>query len=102
MPRRPWTAEELALLGTDTDAAVARRIGRTQTAVYMQRRKLGLAPGIPHTRTWTKAELRLLGKHSDAEVASRLGVSRKHVLEMRRRRGVPAFSPKNRPRFLDD
>jgi len=32
-----WTAAELALLGTDTDAAVAARIGRTELAVRVKR-----------------------------------------------------------------
>lgn len=39
-----WTEEELALLGTDSDAAVAARIGRTQIAVAAKRRKLKIKP----------------------------------------------------------
>ena len=39
---RPWAAEELALLGTDTDRAVAARIGRTESAVRQMRSKLGI------------------------------------------------------------
>jgi hypothetical protein len=39
---RPWTAEELALVGTLPDDVVARRIGRTAEAVRAMRRKRGL------------------------------------------------------------
>jgi hypothetical protein len=39
-PGDRWTAEELALLGTMPDAAVAARIGRKETAVRAKRSKL--------------------------------------------------------------
>jgi hypothetical protein len=44
---REWTAGQLALLGTDRDAAVARRIGRSAWAVTLQRtrRKIPAFPG---------------------------------------------------------
>ena len=38
-----WTPAELALLGTDTDEAVAARIGRSRSAVRSHR----VRPGIP-------------------------------------------------------
>jgi hypothetical protein len=37
-----WTAEELALLGTATDAEVAARIGRTEGAVTLKRCRRGI------------------------------------------------------------
>lgn len=40
--RRPWTEAELSLLGTDTDHAVALRIGRSRAAVSNKRRRLGI------------------------------------------------------------
>lgn len=39
-----WTPKEIALLGTDTDEAVASRIGRTEAAVGVKRRQLGIRP----------------------------------------------------------
>ncbi len=35
--RRAWTAREIAALGTDTDAKIARRLGRTTVAVHDKR-----------------------------------------------------------------
>jgi hypothetical protein len=42
-PRPRWTEEELALLGTAPDEEIAGRIGRTKTAVYLQRWSMGIA-----------------------------------------------------------
>jgi len=39
----PWTKEDDALLGTDTDRAIARRLGRTSVSVSNRRKKLGIA-----------------------------------------------------------
>jgi len=41
---RFWTEAEHAVLGTDTDAAVARRLGRSFQAVNDRRRLLGIPP----------------------------------------------------------
>jgi|SRR5579864_6124697 len=38
-----WTAEELALLGTDSDDVIAQRIGRTANAVRIMREQLGIS-----------------------------------------------------------
>jgi hypothetical protein len=37
-----WTEEEVVLLGTAPDAEIARRIGRTKTAVYVKRWSMGI------------------------------------------------------------
>jgi len=39
-PRRQWTDEEIALIGTDTDQNIARLLGRTEMAVKVRRNKL--------------------------------------------------------------
>ncbi len=39
---RPWILAEDALLGTDTDRAIAHRIGRSSVAVSNRRKKLGI------------------------------------------------------------
>jgi hypothetical protein len=48
---RAWTAEEIALLGTDTDEAVAKRIGRTPGAVAQRRAKHRRVPHVGATIT---------------------------------------------------
>ncbi len=93
-----WTEDEEALLGTMTDAALAKKIGRTLGAVTMKRMAMDVAAFEPRVYTWTKAELKLLGTVSDQDLAKRLGVSRQHVLQMRQRHGVGAFSPANTPK----
>ena len=93
-----WTEREEALLGTDTDAAIAAKLGRTPKAIEAHRRKLGIAAHRPHKRRWIKRELRLLGTMSDAALAERLGCSRRHVMLTRRAAKIKPFSPRNRPR----
>jgi hypothetical protein len=39
---RVWTSKEIALLGTATDAEVARRTGRSRLAVAQKRQALGI------------------------------------------------------------
>ena len=45
-PRQPyfWSDEEIALLGTMSDKAVAKNLRRDQSAVNRKRRKLGIFP----------------------------------------------------------
>jgi HNH endonuclease len=47
-PRRQWTPDDDALLGTDTDRRIAERLGLTVKAVYKRRSRLG----IPRCRTF--------------------------------------------------
>jgi hypothetical protein len=42
--KRPWTCEEDALLGTNTDRAIGQLIDRNETTVHGRREKLGIAP----------------------------------------------------------
>lgn len=68
---RPWTAEEINLLGTAPDAVIARRIGRTLAEIKAQRSALNVAaPGAQ--RRWSPEELALLGKLPDEEIARRI------------------------------
>jgi hypothetical protein len=39
---RHWTEEEDSWLGTDTDRAIAKALGRTEAAVTIRRKKLGI------------------------------------------------------------
>jgi len=56
-----WTADQVALLPTMSDAMVAERTSRSADAVRQKRRRLGIASvGAIVRRRWTAAELRLL------------------------------------------
>ena len=92
---REWTPAQLALLGTDHDDAIARRLGRTRAAVSSQRRLrkvpafAGWAGGGPG---WNAAEVALLGTRPDAEVALRIGRTVKAVQAQRAKKKVAAFA----------
>lgn len=47
--QEPWTAKEDALLGTDTDRAIAIKLRRSSVAVGGRRKKLGI-PGFANKR----------------------------------------------------
>jgi hypothetical protein len=72
-----WSREQLALLGTEADDVVARKVGRTAGAVRQKREELGIPNPAPlSTRgnpDWTAAEDELASRLSAAEVARRTG-----------------------------
>lgn len=74
MPNFRWTKATDALLGTATDAEIARRIGVTILSVLKRRRKLGIPPfQSPNiTKNWGQSELGMLGLLPDEEVAKLL------------------------------
>jgi hypothetical protein len=49
-PGRQWTDAELARLGTGTDEAIARELGRSAAAVQKVRLRLGIAIFVNTTR----------------------------------------------------
>jgi hypothetical protein len=76
--RTPWTPTDDALLGTESDAVIAKCLERTKAAVHCRRMELG----IPSTtiggrnkwrRQWGMAELALIGRYPDEEVATITG-----------------------------
>jgi hypothetical protein len=66
---RSWTGEEIAQLGTDTDAKVGKRIGRSPAVCAIKRLELGIPPREPG---WTDEEIALLGTDTDVAVAARI------------------------------
>ncbi|MHB1035584.1 MAG: hypothetical protein ACYC0Y_13150 [Pirellulales bacterium] len=86
-PQRAWTTEELRLLGTDTDRAVAAKIGRTPKAIGAKRHKLGMTE--PQSSPWTQKELRLVGTDTDRAVAAKIGRTAKAVTHKRDELGIP-------------
>src|SRR2546428_2486572 len=98
--RKPWTRNELALLGKLPDAEVAELTGRTFGTVWQKRRALGIDQPALHFRKWTPTEDKLVGTAPDAEIANRLGrtesavKSRRTILERQHasRETKPIFS----------
>jgi len=70
--RFSWTPESIALLGTESDVAIARRLRISPALVQTQRQKLGILSRHERTK-WGETELALLRTHTDAEVAQITG-----------------------------
>lgn len=89
-----WTDDEIKLLGTDTDAAVAKILGRTTQAVSCKRLSLGIprSPAID----WTLDMDLALGTDSDSFVARRLGLCDNSVTLRREKLGIPKWSGSHR------
>ena len=85
--RHNWTDDEIALLGTQSDAAIARRLGVTEAVVYNQRRRLGVARPVER---WSNDQMRLLGTATDAEIAHRLGKNEAAVRSKRLKQRIPS------------
>jgi hypothetical protein len=93
----------VALLGTDSDAAVARELGMHPSSVTSKRHRLGI-PAFnppPHERPgrfpWQPEHLALLGKVSDGELARTLGLAPATLTRKRQKLGIPPFQPAPRP-----
>src|SRR5256885_386874 len=70
---RPWTEQELALLGTRPDADVAELTGGTFGTVWQRRCALGIAHPALRFRKCTPAEDKLVGTAPDAKITRQLG-----------------------------
>lgn len=99
-PPFPWTPELDALLGTDSDLAIARKTGISPQVVRYRRKKLRI-PSKPSRRfaMWTPELDALLGTDNDKAIADRLGLG---VGQVRYRRLNLGIKPYVRHRRLKD
>ena len=88
-PRRKWTGEELALLGTDTDRAIAQRLGIPMKVVRRERDRLGIS-GI--SQRWKEHEIALLGTAPDSQLVATIGKSASAITQKRDKLGIPPFT----------
>ncbi len=88
-PCHHWTEEQIALIGTDTDQAIAQTLGLPRYSITWKRYQLGIPSFIPAFQRWTEAEIRMLGTATDSEVARSLGKSAKAVRLKRQNLGNP-------------
>lgn len=91
--RISWDAGMISLLGTMTDAELARRLGIPLYVVIYKRLSLGI-PSFKNmkVREWKRNELGLLGKKSDEEVAKLLGMAKTTISNKRKSLGIEAFA----------
>jgi transposase-like protein len=96
--RGGWTAEQIARLGSDHDKVIAKKLGRTRSAVTTQRvkRTIPAFSGSPGGRAWTDEELALLGTDHDEKIAARIERTPGAVMQKRAARKVPAFRDRRR------
>ncbi len=89
--RSVWMPSQAALLGTDFDKRVARRLGLSAAVVAKERRRRGIAPFVPRRPAvaWRPDMVRQLGKLADGRIAQRYGIGVDTVRRERQRRGVP-------------
>ena len=105
-PRQQWQEQAAPLLGVETDAAIARKLGVTPRQVGYLRSKLNKAPACG--QRWTLAVLKRLGTDSDAAIAADLGLSESAVQKKRRayegpceRRGMPEQAAQDLGKLTD-
>jgi hypothetical protein len=77
--RIAWTPAMDRLLGTDFDAAIARRLGIDPVHVAHRRRQLGIAAHAWPQHAWTPEDDALLGTATIATVATALGIPTSQV-----------------------
>jgi|GEM_PF-3173090 len=104
--KRPWTNEEVSLLGRMSDDAVAEKTGRRVYLVFQKRLSLRIPqfgePGevgdvekvTRRFSRWNEHEKSLLGNMRDAEVAKETGRSLNSVVSMRSAMGIKEFISK--------
>jgi len=84
---KTWAPTEIALLGTDADLEIAKRLGRTKAAV--QKEQLRKIPAIgdkrPRIKSWGTIEVLLFDQYSDAEIAKLLRRDVTEVTALRRK-----------------
>lgn len=103
---RPWTPEEVALLGTIPDKEVAQKVGRPVEAVAQARvyRKIAVC----RSSIWTEQDLHDLGKVKDSVIAQRKNIGRQTVAAKRKELQIPPAPPdpddptNNRRPFTED
>jgi transposase-like protein len=94
-----WTEEQVALLGTDHDAVIAQKLGRTLGAVTSKRTQLKIRAfsGSPGGgRAWTEEEIALLGTDTDETIAARIGRTTGAVAQKRAALKVSTFCDRRR------
>src|SRR5882724_4513506 len=80
-------AEEEAILGTDADWYIAKRLGRSRSAVAQRRSALGVAALAK--RRWTSEEDAWLGTDDDEVIAAQIGRTPMSVTLRRCAKGNP-------------
>lgn len=101
-PRDTLTTGEAALLGTMSDEAVAKTIGRSTRSVRASRTSRGIAmydTSSNQPLVFKAEEIALLGTDPDQKIATKLGRSTKAVKGARIRRGIAPHAHPTKGRY---
>jgi len=91
-----WTLERDALLGTASDAVIARRLRVPHHRVRARRSKLGIPPAWPVPRhDWSEIDP-LLGREADGAIGARFGIHGDSVRRRRLKLKIPPSRPERR------
>jgi hypothetical protein len=85
-----WTAEEVAQLGTASDAEIGRRLGKSKNQVNHARTKRGI-PGFREKKIFTPEQIARLGQKPDGKLAAEWGRTTASVVAVRALMGIAAF-----------
>jgi DNA-binding Lrp family transcriptional regulator len=101
-----WNAEAISLLGTDSDAKIAKRLGLSASGVGNKRLLMGIKAFVPTVSTkkgvarpnfdWTPDAIAMLGTAPDSTVGKALGLSFGAIALKRRKLGIQSFGPSNK------
>ena len=95
--RHNWTRRQIAMLGTISDAALARKLDLSSGTVFKKRQKLNIpASRPPKTIHWTPAIIALLGKVPDGEIAEIYGMNILSVYKKRLDLGIRCYARKSK------
>lgn len=80
-----WTPARIALLGTDSDRRIAKRLGTSPGSVTFKRRVLRIPSFRPRPKRirWTREMISLLGIVNDRDFARRFGITQDAVKQKR-------------------
>lgn len=99
-----WNNKMIALLGTDTDRALAEQFGCSLARVHNKRIALGIPAfgwGNVHMGIWKNWWARaILGTKVDRKIAEELGVSAQTVHKQRKRLGIPPYKGPRRGKMF--
>lgn len=95
--RTIWTRKNIAMLGTMTDAALARKLRVAVGTVLRKRQKLGIpASRPPKTIDWTPSVIAMLGRVPDGEVARICDMNILSVHKKRTSLGIRCYARKSK------
>lgn len=97
-PGFAWTPETVALLGTQSERQIAKRLGISAASVHNKRRELGIRSYRPPQEriTWTAEMLALLGAVPDRVIARRFQMTNESVKHKRDELGLAPHQQKSR------